>query len=164
MMRYQHDEWWLIALSFVFALLLTVAPFPDWTLAWRPAWVALILSYWCVTLPDKVGIITAWAMGLLLDVLTGSLLGQHALGLCVVAYLAVKLHHRVRVYPMIQQSLFIGFLVLVHLVIMLFVKTTVGLPPRDWAYVAPALTSILLWPWLFILLGDIRRRKSPLYY
>ena len=51
---------------------------------WRPAWVALVLVYWCMAAPDQVGVVAGWTTGLLLDVMTGTLLGQHALGLSVV--------------------------------------------------------------------------------
>ena len=155
--------WWLIPVSFVLALLLTTVPFPDWAIAWRPAWVTMVLVYWCINLPERIGVTAGWVAGILLDVLTGSLLGQHALGLGVVAFVTVKSNRTMRVSPLVHQSLFIGLMVLVHLLLMLFVKGMVGLPPRDWTYVAPVLTSILLWPLLFLLLRDYRGNTRLFY-
>ena len=76
----QHSGTWFIVMSFIGGMLLTIFPMPDWFSAIRPQWCALILLYWCFALPMHVGIISGWCVGLLLDVLLGTLLGQHALG------------------------------------------------------------------------------------
>ena len=67
---------WVIALSFLAAFMLTAMPLPDWALPWRPAWIAMVLVYWCMALPERVGVITGWVIGLILDVMHGSILGQ----------------------------------------------------------------------------------------
>jgi rod shape-determining protein MreD len=85
---------WAIVASFVVAFMLTAMPLPDWAIAWRPAWVALVLAYWCLALPQSIGVLSAWIIGLLLDVMHGSLLGQHAFGLAVVAYVVVIYHQQ----------------------------------------------------------------------
>jgi rod shape-determining protein MreD len=138
--------------------MLTAVPLPDWLLEWRPAWVAMVLVYWCMALPERVGIGSAWLLGLLVDALTGSLLGQHALGFIMVAYIVVKIHQRIRVFPAVQVAFVVGLLVVLHLLLMLWVKGMTGLPPHSWAYWAPAATSVLIWPWLFLLLRDLRRK------
>ena len=70
-----------MAMSFVVSLMLTALPMPEWASLWRPAWVALVLIYWCMALPARSGVLVGWSVGLLLDVMTGTLLGQHALAL-----------------------------------------------------------------------------------
>ena len=63
-----------IALSLVVALMLTALPMPDWAAMWRPAWVALVLIYWCMAAPTYAGVLMGWMLGLFLDVLSGTLL------------------------------------------------------------------------------------------
>ncbi len=57
---------WAIVVSFVVAFMLTAVPLPDWAVSWRPDWVALVLAYWCLALPRRIGVLTAWFIGLLL--------------------------------------------------------------------------------------------------
>ena len=151
---------WVIVLSFVVAFLLDAMPLPDWAVDARPLWVALVLIYWCMALPERVGIGIAWVLGLLLDVMQGTLLGQHALGLVVVAYVTVQTHRGVRVFPLLQQAFLICFLLLFYLLLSLWVRGIVGLPPEKWSYWLPAVTSMVLWPWVFIILRDLRRKYN----
>lgn len=147
-----------IIVSFIVALMLTAMPLPDWASNWRPAWVAMVLVYWCMALPHRVGIGIGWSMGILLDVLQGTLFGQNAIGLAILAYFTVKSHQRIRMFPLMQQAILICLLVLVYLLINLWVRGIMGVPPQSWTFWMPAFTSMLLWPWLFIILRDIRRR------
>lgn len=158
MISTRHQGGWIIITSFVVALILTAMPLPEWAINWRPAWVAMVLVYWCMALPDRVGIGVGWSMGLLLDVLQGTLLGQNALGLSILAFLIIKSHQRIRMFPLFQQALMLCFLVLFYLLLSLWVRGIMGIPPKSWTYWMPAFTSMLLWPWLFIILRDIRRR------
>ena len=86
--KYAMTPRWLsttltIAISVMIALVLTIIPLPEWGEALRPAWVALVVFYWVLALPERFNIGWAWLTGLLLDALTGSLLGAHALVLMV---------------------------------------------------------------------------------
>lgn len=148
----------VIVASLVAAFMLAAVPLPEWAGAWRPAWVAMVLVYWCIALPQRVGVLTGWTTGLLLDVLTGALLGQNAAGLAVVAYVSVRLHHRMRVFPLAQQALFIGLIVAVYLTLMVWIRALQGPADPDAAALLGVLSSMLLWPWLFIVLRDLRRK------
>ena len=149
---------WLIVLSFVIAIMLTAMPLPDWAVNWRPHWVALVLVYWCMAVPDRVGITVAWCMGIMLDVQQGTILGQNALGLTLIAYITLNAHQRMRVYPLAQQAVLICFYLLFYELIMLLIMGYLGTGSRDWTYWMPAITSMLIWPWLFIVLRDFRRK------
>ena len=76
---------WVIFLSFFLAYLLAIVPFPEWAMNYRPEWVPIVLIYWTMALPYRIGIGSACAAGLVLDVLEGSTLGVNALALVVVA-------------------------------------------------------------------------------
>ncbi len=149
-----------VALSLIIAFALTSVPLPDWANPWRPAWVAIVVMYWCLAIPERVGVLTAWAVGLLLDVLHGAILGQHALGLAFVAYVSVLYHQQVRVFPLIQQSLVVGSLVFLYLGAMLLTYNLLGSRPYSSQYLLGAVTSALLWPWAYIVLRDVRRKSS----
>lgn len=157
-MNQEHHAGWIIALSFAVAFMLTAVPLPEWAANWRPAWVALVLIYWCMALPERIGIGTAWCLGLLLDVQQGTLLGQHALGLATIAWLTVKYHQRVRVFPLAQQALVVCGYVLIMQFLNLWVRGIMGVPPQHWSFWMPAFTGMLLWPWLFVILRDLRRK------
>lgn len=154
----KHQGGWLIALTLLAALMLTILPLPQWADPYRPEWAALVIVYWCMALPQRVGVTIAWFTGLLLDVLKGALLGQHALALTVIAYVALNLHQRIRVFPLWQQSLAVLMLLALYQLLVLWFDGITGQPPKTWSYWMPSLAGMVLWPWLFIILRDLRRR------
>lgn len=158
MMLNKNTGGWIIFISLLLAFLLTALPLPDWANHWRPAWVAMVLIYWCMALPNRVGIGIAWCLGLLLDVQQGALLGQNALGLALIAYFIIQIHKRFRIFPLVQQSSLIGFIIIFYLLIASWINGIMGIPPKSWVYWMPAFTSMVLWPWLFVILRDMRRK------
>jgi rod shape-determining protein MreD len=154
----RHNAGWVIAVSFVAALMLTMMPLPEWARAIRPQWVTMVLIYWCMALPDRIGLGWAWGMGLLLDVAYGSVLGQHALALTLIAYVVAMLYQRLRLFPQSQQAIIVAVLIFMQLLVSLWVKGATGTAPDRWTYWLTGLTSALLWPWIFLLLRDLRRR------
>lgn len=151
---------WILFISLLIAFLLTALPLPHWADDWRPAWVAMVLIYWCMALPERIGIGIAWCMGLLLDVQQGALLGQNALGLALIAYFVIQIHKRFRIFPLVQQSCLVGFIIIFYLLISSWVTGIMGIPPKTWTYWMPAISSMVLWPWLFVILRDIRRQYN----
>ena len=151
---------WVVPSTFVIALLLTALPMPESTAIWRPAWVALVLVYWCMAAPERVGVVAGWTAGLFLDVMTGTLLGQHALGLSVVAYVAHRTHRRVRVLPLWRQGITIFALVFLYQALVLWSNGIRGIPVTAPAYWTSPLVSMLLWPWIFVVLRVVRRRYA----
>lgn len=148
----------IIYLTLLAGYLLAIMPLPEWSLSYRPQWVALILIYWCMALPERVGVGVGFTAGLLLDVLSGTLLGQHALGLSVVAFLALKLHLRIRVMPLRQQVFSIFILLLVERLLALWSTGAAGYPTPSLGYWITPIISMLLWPWIYLTLRRIRRR------
>ena len=153
---------WAVILSLAAALFLSILPMPSFAEELRPEWVTLTLIFWTLTLPDRVGVFWAFCVGLVLDVATGTLLGQHALGLSVVVYLAVTLHQRVQIYPLWQQTLFVWVLLLVERLLSLWVLGATGQPTPTLIYWAPTFLGLILWPWLSVVLSDLARRSGIL--
>jgi len=133
-------------------------PIPVWAKNFRPQWVTLVLIYWCLAMPQRVNIGTAWIVGIVQDILGGSFLGQHALVLSVVAFATIKLHLRLRIFPLWQQSLSVLMLLLLDRLLYLWTMEATNQPTPDLWYWVPAFSSALLWPWLYIILRDVRRR------
>lgn len=148
----------VILLTMAVAFVLTLLPMPDWASPYRPPWVALTLLYWALALPQRVGVFSGFAAGLLLDVVLGTLLGQHALSFAVMAYVAVQLHQRLRLFPPLQQALSVWLLLLVERLLFLWVLGATGQPMPAPIYWVTTLVGLLLWPWLFVVLRDVRRR------
>lgn len=148
----------VIALSFVIALGLAKLPMPDWAELWRPSWVALVLIYWCIAVPERTGVISGWIVGLLVDVMSGTLLGQHGLAFAVTAFAAHKLHRQMRVLPLWQQAVTVFGLVFISQLLILWTNGIKGTVFAFTAYLTVPFVSMLLWPWVFVVLRDARRR------
>lgn len=150
---------WVIALSLAVAIWLSILPMPTWAAWARPEWVALVLIYWVIALPHRVGIVSAWATGLLLDVVEGVTLGQNALSLSVVAYVGLVLYQRVRMYAGWQQAGIVFVLIGLHQLVNYWVQTlTQAQVVPSLLFLLPALVSALLWPTVLLLLRYCRRR------
>ncbi len=149
---------WVIVFTLVIGMMLCLVPIPEWADRLRPQWVSLVVLYWCMALPDRVGVGIAWLTGLLLDVARGTLLGQHALAMSLMALITLKSHQRVRVLPLWEQAVTVFLFLMVNQLAVHWVNGISGFPPTDWWYLAPPLSSTLLWPWVFVLLRDLRRR------
>lgn len=147
-----------IFISLLLALMLNMLPLPGWANHLRPDWVSLVLIYWAMALPLFAGIITAFVFGLLMDVSQSTLLGQHALALVIIIYLVQRLYLRIRVYTFVQQAIFVGILLVIKQLLVLWVSGMTNNAPDTSLYFLPSLTGAFIWPWLFILLRDIRRR------
>lgn len=147
----------VVYLSFLVALMLSALPLPEDLQWWRPEWVLLVLLYWIVALPARVGLGTAWVLGILLDVLRGNLLGLNALALTIVAYVMLLVYQRVRMFSWLQQVLFVFALVALDQIIVHWVKGILGVSSQTLMFLVPALVSAVLWPVLFMLLRGVRR-------
>lgn len=147
------------ALTTLAAILLTIMPMPDALAAWRPYWVALVMIYWHLETGNLRSLGTAFAIGIVLDLTTGTLLGQHALGLVIINFLVGRFRNRLRFFPPWQQALAVGALLINERVVQLWI---IGLLERgwpDWSWWLPPVTGMLLWPWLFLLLDALRSQR-----
>ncbi len=148
----------VIGITFLVALILSILPGPDWAEPFRPDWVGLVLIYWCMATPQRVGVGAGWTVGLILDVLYGSLLGQQALAMTLLAFLTLKLHLQMRMFPRWQQAVTVLVLVAINHLLVLWVRDMVVHAPVQWSYWTSSIVSMLIWPWLFVILRDVRRR------
>ena len=148
----------IVGLTFLAALILSVVPMPAPFDAGRPMWLARVVAYWVMALPHRVGLLTAWVAGLATDVLFGELFGQNALVLVMVAWLVLLLYQRIRRFPLWQQSLVMLPVLGIAQMVSLWLSSLAGNRPPTLLYLLPALVSTILWPWLFSILRVVRRR------
>jgi len=149
---------WLRFGSVMVGLLALVLPLPAPLDELRPYLLALVLVYWALETPGGGGIAAAWLVGLLADVLAGTLLGEQALRLAVLVFLVQRFRAQLRFFPAWQQAAAVGLMLLNDLVLMLVLRgiAGAGLPPLG-VLLAPLLGT-LLWPWVFLLLDALRLR------
>ncbi len=145
-------------ITIICAFMLAIMPLPDWAIVYRPDWVTLVLIYWSMTLPSRIGVTMAWFAGLLLDVSYGTLMGQHAVGLVLVIYVIHLQHQRLRMASLLQQAIVIFFLLLIKQLLALWVDGMLGRAPDNWLYFMPTITSTFLWPWTYLILRDLQRK------
>lgn len=149
---------WVIYLGVFVGLVLSVWPLPDAVRPFWPAWLALTLVYWGMALPHRVNVGTFWFAGILLDVLKGALLGEHALALAVLAFATTRWHLQMRVFPLGQQTLAVALLLALYEFVLFWIRGVAGGGQPLFHSLAPVVTGALVWPWLFFLLRGLRRR------
>jgi rod shape-determining protein MreD len=146
---------WLILLLAVAAQLM---PLPGYLELFRPPWATMVVIYWVLMWPGRFGIISAWIVGLILDVAQGTLLGQHALTECLVAYVVMRFHLQMRVFPLWQLTLTVLALLFAGAFVNLWIDGIAGraaLGPARWG---PVIAGALLWPVLMTVMDRLRER------
>ena len=150
---------WVLPVSLLLALLLGLMPLPDTLQPFRPYWLALVLAYWLLEAPERVGPGVAFAIGLVADVAFGSLIGEQALRLVVLAFILDRFRARLRFFPLSQQAATIGVLLLNDRVINAVVHVVLGVPQLPWSYWLAPLVGMVLWAPLHLLLDTLRLRR-----
>ena len=135
-----------LLLSALLALILTVLPLPWWLDVARPAFLVLTVIYWSVNAPRAGGLAIGFFAGLMLDVFQGPVLGEHALALSLITYIAVREHQRIRSKPAIQQALIVLAALMMYEVVLFMIDGWTGHPvtsPLRWVH---TLSGALIWP------------------
>jgi rod shape-determining protein MreD len=135
-----------LLLSALVALALTVLPLPPWANMVRPQFLVLAVLFWSVNAPRTGGIGFGFFAGLTLDVFQGPVLGEHALALALITYIAVREHQRIRSKPAFQQALIVFAALVVYEVVLFAIDGWTGHPvtsPLRWIH---TVTGALIWP------------------
>jgi len=154
----------LILLTIIAAILLMMLPLPELLSPLKPYWVALVVIYWSLETRAVISLGLAFLIGLAVDILSGSLLGLHALSLVVMVFLVQRFRSRIRFFPPWQQALSVLALLVNDRIILIWISALLGEPLPTLDYWLPPLVAMAIWPWLFLLLDSfrarIRRRKT----
>lgn len=150
---------WVLPVSLLLALLLGLVPMPGVLQPLRPYWLALVLAYWALEAPDKVGLGVAFVLGLLADLAFGGLLGEQALRLVVLTFILERFRARLRFFPMSQQALAIGGLLVNDRVVAMAVHLVLGEVQLPWSFWAAPLVGMVLWAPLHLVLDTLRLQR-----
>jgi rod shape-determining protein MreD len=154
----EHGQWTLLA-SLVAVVVLTLMPLPAVAEDARPYWAALVMIYWNLEGGRLRYLGQAFIGGLVLDLLTGSLLGQHALSLLIISYLVERFRFRIRFFPPWQQAAVVMLLLFNDRIVQLWIIGLVGDRWPNWQWWLAPVIGMLIWPWLFLLLDAFRQRE-----
>lgn len=142
---------------FIVAFVLEIMPWPVNLEYLRPSWIVLVLTYWILALPNRINIGTSFVIGLLWDIAVGSILGVHALVLSLGAYIVAKNNQQIRYVPLWFQAIIAMLYIMTGKVIVFILELMlhgVNFMPQEFI---GAVISGLLWPWIFLLMRQIRR-------
>ena len=150
---------WVLPVSFLLALLLGLVPLPDTLQPLRPYWLALVLAYWVLEEPERVGVGTAFVLGLVADLAFGGLLGEQAMRLVILAFILDRFRPRMRFFPLSQQAVAIGGLLVNDRVVSLAIHLVLGAVQLPWTYWIAPLLGMLLWAPLYLVLDALRLNR-----
>ena len=127
-----------------------------------PDLLAVVLVFWNVHQPRRVGVGVAFLFGLLIDVHQGALLGQHALAYTLLSFGAITIHRRLLWFGLPEQTLQIAPLFFAAHVVSLAVRLAAGDMFPGWELLLAPLFETLLWPVaVLLLLAPQRRAPDP---
>jgi len=149
---------WVIVLSFFLAYLLVAVPLPQMIALARPDWVGLLLIFWVLVLPERVGITVGFCAGLLKDLVLGTNLGVYALSYSCLVYLVLLLHQRLRMYPFLQQAVVVFLIIAVCQLLVQWCRDLLGSDITGDMNLLPALLSGFIWPWIYVIMRSLQMR------
>lgn len=146
--------------TLIVALMLEGLTFPGGFVWFRPEWALLVILYWVIALPFRVGAGLAWFLGLMVDLLQGGIIGQHSLTYVLIAFVCAVFYKRLRMYHRWQQGFFIALLVSMNQLVDFWIDHSLGHAEPTLMIFMPAIITGLLWPWSFVILRSVRRIYS----
>jgi rod shape-determining protein MreD len=155
-MNMRNDRFSTILITIAVAFVLTLVPLPALFDLMRPYWIALVIIYWGLETQDHISLGLAFSIGILLDLLSASLLGLHALSLVIIVYLVTRFRARLRFFPPWQQALSVLALLINDRIILLWIISLRGEPLPTLDFWLPPIIGTALWPWLFLVLDRYR--------
>lgn len=135
-------------IALLLALILTIIPLPNFLIAFRPAWILLLAFYIQLFLPNYFNVALLFLLGICLDVLLATVLGEHAFTLLLITWLVSGKAQRFSFFPMGQQMILIFLGTFFYQIVILIIDVLMGYHADVIGPIGSALISMLLWPWL----------------
>lgn len=155
----RREPRWAVFFTVLIALIAQALPLWTWLESVRPSFIALVILYWAIFAPHAGGIFAAWLAGLVLDVFKGEVLGQNALAIALVAYIAISLHQRLRNQTLVQQSLFVFAMLSFNEIVVWGIEGWTGhAVSTPWRWIQPMIGA-MLWPFIALMLGRTHARS-----
>jgi rod shape-determining protein MreD len=143
---------------FTLIVAMMVNMLPVGRVAWMPDLLAVVLVFWSVHQPLRVGVIAAFLFGLAMDVHQASLLGQHALAYTTLSYFAITIHRRLLWFTVPSQAVQVLPLFAAAHGIELAIRLLAGGAFPGWAFLLAPVAESALWPVVSVLLLLPQRR------
>ncbi len=158
--RFGRSPYGFVVVTLAIGFVLSLATYFEWMKYAKPDWVLLILFYWCVEIPDRIGVVCGWITGLVADILNYSLLGQHAVAKTFIAFFAVTASRRIRRYELWKQSVVVFIIASIDIAITVFIANLTISAEIRLVYWQSALMSALVWPFVYMFLRFLRQRAQ----
>ena len=155
-----------IMIIFLVALILTICPLPEIVAQIRPPWILLIILYVQFYLPRYFKLLLVFLLGLMLDSLLATVIGEHAFALCFVTWLASTKTRRFSLFPISQQMMYIGLFAIAYQLVIVLIDSFLGYQAKWLTVLGVGFVSVLIWPWLrllgeeFLLTGAFSRHRQ----
>ncbi|MEM8547514.1 MAG: rod shape-determining protein MreD [Pseudomonadota bacterium] len=160
-MAVDRERWWFLPTALIAAFVFTAMPLPGGAATARPDWVALVLVYAAIFMPQRWILTTAMIAGLLLDALQGTPLGQYALALAIAVFGPLRLHLRLSLVPVWQSMSATLVALALYQFVLFWCNGATGNDLGALAYLVPVVTGTLAWPVLVFLLDAARLERRP---
>ena len=152
------NGYFVIVITFVVAFWLSGLVLPHTLEPFRPVWVLMVLIYWTIAIPYRIGVYIAAVVGLLLDLYLGALMGQHVISLALVGYLAYLIHLRIRLFPIWQQCLVVLVMTAIYQVVNRVIEGMLSDVSVGFSYYWPTVSTAFFWPWVYVALRYCRKK------
>ena len=146
-----------VAISAFVALVLTVVQLPGWLFYFWPDWIAIVVAYWALIAPKKIGPFIGFIIGTLLEVLFVRKFGILGFGLATLAFIVNSTSQQLRALSIWQQMLSIGVFISLFKLLTGWLSGLVSGFTITTEYWYSLFGSVLIWPFAYILLEELRR-------
>jgi rod shape-determining protein MreD len=150
-----------ILFTFIVGFALQAIPWGIATRDMLPDFVALLLLYWCMNQPRRVGVGWAFWLGIMLDIVDRNVFGQHSLAYCLTSWLVLSRQRQLAMFPIWHQALYVGPLLIINQIIMVAVRLVIDRVFPGWLFFVGSLVGALLWPLMSQLLQIPQRVDKP---
>lgn len=137
-----------------------IVPQPMWMIYAKPQWVFVVLLFWLIQAPNKIGPTIAWLIGLYVDLLMGDVLGEHAFVFVIFAYFLQRFLRVFQAMPLWQQVLSVGFASALNVTAQYVFMKFSGVSLFNWHMFLPVVANMVIWPWLYFLCRDVRPKHD----
>jgi rod shape-determining protein MreD len=155
----RHVDITTVIITLTIALIFQLYPWSGYGITLRPDFLLVVTLYWVLRAPNMCNVGVAWLAGLMVDLSTGSLLGQHALSFAFTAFLGLQYQRRLVLFNKWQLSAYVLTLLTVERIIVLILKIFADNDTPGFSYLLPILTSLLLWQLMIVIFGAPTRPK-----
>jgi rod shape-determining protein MreD len=156
----RHTSLVTVYFTLLVALLCQLFPWVGQGIIFRPDFMLVVLLYWLLRAPNLCNVGTAWLAGMLVDLATGSLLGQHALGFTITSFVALSYQRRLVLFNSWQLAGYVFALLIIERVLILLLKLFAGNENPGLHYFWPIITGLVLWQFMILIFGGLTRPKT----